>query len=241
MTILYRTVGPWGAGIGRDLNADEVDGNFYDLEGRMIVVEAAVGKTIDFLTIVGDQLTVTYTDHTTDTVTVPFVQWNWRIVWEPSTDYVAGDTFSESNSVYIVLFPHTSDLTFDPAANDGHGNDFYGLMLAAPTLSVPVLTQAGTTFTPTLSYADSYVRLTNAAGCAVSIPANADQPFAIGTELHFRDDSTAGDVTFDALSPAIINGVDGYLNESERRGGIVTLKKVATDAWDIFGLLRPIP
>jgi hypothetical protein len=44
----------------------------------------------------------------------------------------------------MVLFNHTSALTFDPNANDGLGHNFYGLLLQNPALTVPTGGATGT-------------------------------------------------------------------------------------------------
>lgn len=41
MPIVYRTTGPWGAGTGANLPAEDVDGNFYDLDQRVADLEDA--------------------------------------------------------------------------------------------------------------------------------------------------------------------------------------------------------
>ena len=57
MTIVYVTTGAWGAGTGTPNSAAQVDGNFYDVDQRIVDLDAdlAEGKRID---------TVTYTDPT---------------------------------------------------------------------------------------------------------------------------------------------------------------------------------
>lgn len=99
----------------------------------------------------------------------------------------------------------------------------------------PVVTKSGTTLTIATADRGSYMRLTNAAGCAVTVPANDDDPIPIHSEFHFR--RCAGQVTFDAPTGTIIRGIDGFLDELGATGAVATLKKIATDEWDLFGLL----
>jgi len=40
--------------------------------------------------------------------------------------------------LYVVLFDHTSDTSFDPGANDGAGHDYYSLMVQTPGSPIPV-------------------------------------------------------------------------------------------------------
>jgi hypothetical protein len=52
MTITYVTTGPWGAGTGTPNSAAQVDGNFYDVDQRIVALNAdlAEGKRIDSVT-----------------------------------------------------------------------------------------------------------------------------------------------------------------------------------------------
>ena len=49
MTIVYVTTGAWGAGTGTPNSAAQVDGNFYDVDQRIVdlVADLAEGKRID--------------------------------------------------------------------------------------------------------------------------------------------------------------------------------------------------
>jgi hypothetical protein len=203
-------------------------------------------------------------------VTLPTATFTFRGQWLPDTVYSANDIITEDGSVYLVLLGHTSAGTFDPGANNGSGADFYGLLLSLPAdvipaggstgevltkvsgtdfdvawepvggpSGAPVQTKTGTTFTPALTDAGTYNRLTNASGCTVHIPDDAAVAFSIGTEIHFRQANPAG-MSFVGSSPVVLNGVTGYLDETAAEGATCTLKKVATDTWDLFGLLEPM-
>ncbi len=118
------------------------------------------------------------------------------------------------------------------------GDDFdtdWGTASFVPT----VVTVPGSSFTPsTLSNAQCYYRCTNAAGCTVTIPSDFILPFPIGTEMHFRQcgpgsvviqgqDDTDGDVFVDA-------GTD-FDTVTDGSGSVITVKKIGTDLWDVFG------
>jgi hypothetical protein len=62
--------------------------------------------------------------------------------------------------------------------------------------------------------------------------------FAVDTELHFRQ-ATTNPIIFVGAVGVSIDVPTGFLAESNVSGATVTLKQVATDAWDIFGLLAP--
>jgi hypothetical protein len=106
-----------------------------------------------------------------------------------------------------------------------------------PTPRVPaVVTVSTLSHDLTADDVNKYHRCTNAAGCSVVVPDDAVLDVPVGSEYHFRS-ATVGVVSFGVASGATINGVTGYLNATSVQGATVTLKKVAADSWDIFGLL----
>jgi hypothetical protein len=236
MTTIYRTAGAWGAGKGSDLTAAEVDENFFGHESRIANLETTTFVGIDHITVVGDQMTIVMTDHS---IQGPFTlpsgtgAWVFMGAWAPGTPYSVNDVITANGAVYLVIFAHTSQASFSPTANDGSGHDFYALLISAP--AIPVYTVTTTTFTPNAGYANSYIRCTNASGCIVTIPQGV---FAVDTELHFRQ-ATTNPIIFVGAVGVSIDVPTGFLAESNVSGATVTLKQVATDAWDIFGLLAP--
>lgn len=239
MTSTFRTAGAWGGGVGRPLTWAEQDQNMYDKETRLAGLEvggSAVG--IANIEVVGGVLVITMTDLSQYTFDLSqlTVAWSAKGAWLPSHVYQALDTVSYGNAVYLVNIDHTSDTTFDPNAMEGTVPR-YSLIFTFPVVPQG-FDRTGSTFTPALEDANTYNRMINAAGCAVTI--DPDVPFEPWTQLHFRDESsdTGANVTFAISSPGIINPQRGYLNETPGSGCTVTLKKVgATNAWDIFGLL----
>lgn len=181
----YRGDGDWGTGKGALLTAEEVDENFWGHEERLADLEtdiaAGPGRSISSITATGSQITVHYSDGTTDG---PFT-----------------------------------------------------LPISTAILAADVVTVAGTTFAPTLAAAQAYHRCTHASGCVVTIPPNADVAFPLKTEMHFRQ-AAAGTVSFVEGTGVTINGITGYNEATQGPGAVVTLKKIATDIWDIFGMLE---
>jgi hypothetical protein len=112
MTITYRLVK------GSPLTFAEEDGNFSDLDGRVVSLESAsLANPIDAVTITGNQLTFHYTTAAgggSDTVTIPVAQWNGRGDWQPLTSYAVNDLVIAESNLYLVQIAHTSDATFDP-------------------------------------------------------------------------------------------------------------------------------
>lgn len=237
MTTTFRTAGAWGAGKGADLTPAEVDNNFYDKETRITAIEAAgVAVGIASITVSGDQMTITMTDASTQgPFTLPTVQWTAGGAWLPSTLYQSLTVLTYGGSAYLVTIDHISDTTFDPNALSGTQAIYELLWSFAPAAGFEITTSS---FTPDLTHANCYMRLTNASGCSVLIDPAIE--YAAWTELHFRDESTdtGAAATFDISTPGFINGVAGHLNVTAGQGSVVTLKKVgATDGWDIMGRL----
>ncbi len=74
----------------------------------------------------------------------------------------------------------------------------------------------------------------------MTIDTFANQLWMPFTEIHLRDeslDSPSGGVFVAPASPAVINGVSGFVNQTAKPGGTLFLKNIATDSWDIGGLL----
>jgi hypothetical protein len=112
------------------------------------------------------------------------------------------------------------------------------------TVTVPVAapysrvaTVAGTTATLGLVDGWSYLRCTNAAGCAVTVPTDAQLNFVIGTEIRLvqigEDPVTLNDqfadVTLNAPTAA------DFPLATSGEGTVITIKKVAADTWDVYG------
>jgi hypothetical protein len=58
---------------------------------------------------------------------LPQVALTFRGAWAPNTPYSLNDVFyvSALSSVYVVIWAHTSNATFDPNANDGAMHNYY--------------------------------------------------------------------------------------------------------------------
>lgn len=130
MAIVYRTTGAWGAGKGSDLTAAEVDGNFYDLDQRVVAIEVAAPAVDEIASfqLVGSQLTIfTSEGGEFGPFTVPVAVFHWTDDWQTSHAYSELDLFRyipesqfDDGGVYMVLQDHTSDATtFDPNAELG--------------------------------------------------------------------------------------------------------------------------
>lgn len=112
----------------------------------------------------------------------------------------------------------------------GSGVNITGTMIDAFT---PVTTQTGTSYTAVLADANSYVRFTNAAAVAFTIPPNSSVAFPIGTVIEFEQGG-AGALTITAGVGVTLNsrGADLVLAGQYAIGAA---KKVATDTWTVTG------
>ena len=134
MAIIYRTLGAWGPGKGADLTAAEVDGNFYDHEGRIADLETNPpdAVSIDTIDVTGNLLTITMTDASVQgPFVIPTTRFRWVGEWLPSVEYFENDVFFNDLSIYVVLFDHTSATTFDAERFDSVGF-IYQEMIAVP-------------------------------------------------------------------------------------------------------------
>jgi hypothetical protein len=136
MTVVYRNTGPWGAGLGRVLTSMEGDTNFWTHDQAITALQALpLGVGISTITQTApNQFTIALTDGRNYVMTIPELAFTWRGVWAPFTYYSPHDLFSvpTTNSIYQVLWGHSSAATFDPNANDGVGHSYYALWLQVP-------------------------------------------------------------------------------------------------------------
>ena len=133
MTIVFVTTGAWGAGTGTPNSAAQVDGNFYDVDQRIVdlVDDLAEGKRIDSVTYSDVSMTFHYTDGTSQVIPLPVATLEYVGPWTNSTPYQRGQMISADNGFYQVLEAHTTPAlpaAFDPAATDGT-NPFYQLWM----------------------------------------------------------------------------------------------------------------
>jgi len=212
-------------------------------------VAATAYQANDLVTVAGQGVFMVLTAHTSDATFDPDYivgsdsayqlvlqevryAFDFRGDWTQSTAYAVNDVVSvPAQGIYLVLQDHTSATTFDPARQIGAA-DVYQLLYAEPRSAVVAVT--GTTFTPVTIWA--YHRCSNAAGCAVTLPTNAAAPFPIGSEFHFRQGGAAA-VSIAGDTGVTVNLPAGANAETAALGAVLTAKKVATDEWDIFGLL----
>lgn len=136
MTIVYVTTGVWGAGSGTPNSAAQVDGNFYDVDQRLVdmVADLAEGKRIDTVTYASNSMTFHFTDGTSQVIPLPVATLEYVGPWMNSVPYIRGQLITADNGFYQVLQDHTTPAapaTFDPNATDGStdNNPLYQLWM----------------------------------------------------------------------------------------------------------------
>ena len=94
----------------------------------------------------------------------------------------------------------------------------------------------------TLSGADMahFLRCTNAAGCAVEVPADDAGPIAVSSEVAIRQSAFAAVTIAPAVGVTLLP-VDDREFATGFRGAVVRLKKVAANSWAVWGDLATEP
>jgi len=141
MTIVYVTTGAWGAGTSTPNSAAQVDGNFYDVDQRIVGLtdDLAEGKRIDTVTYSDTSMTFHFTDGTSQVIPLPVVTLQYVGPWMNGAPYTRGQMITAGNGFYQVLENHTTPAApapFDPNATDGttDNNPLYQLWM--PLLDV---------------------------------------------------------------------------------------------------------
>jgi len=95
--------------------------------------------------------------------------------------------------------------------------------------------QTGTSYTLVLADALKYIRMNNASASTLTVPPNADVAIAVGSTCHVRQVG-AGQVTLVAGTGVTINTPETL--KLRKAGAIISLTKVATNEWDVYGDLE---
>lgn len=95
-----------------------------------------------------------------------------------------------------------------------------------------IITESTTARTLAIGDAFKYIRTTNGSATTITVPLNASVAFATGTQIDVFQ-AGAGQVTFAATGGVTINYNTGLKIGAQYKAA--TLKKVATDTWDLVG------
>lgn len=104
-----------------------------------------------------------------------------------------------------------------------------GRVTATSVIEDNVIVHSGSTLTLTLADVGKYYVLTNAGGCAVTLPAQASVAWPAGTDFGFRRGAAAGPISF--VTTATING---NAAATVPQNGMMALKRRAADSWDFI-------
>lgn len=241
MTITYRTSGAWGSGKGSNLTAAEVDGNFYDLDGRVTDLEdnPPVPAEISNIAVSGSQVTFYLSNGSSyGPYTLPRSRFSWRGYWAASTAYVGNDLVRVRGlGVYLCLEPHTSTGSFDPDATTGSAEPIWAQMMGeVAEVKTGAVDSAGN-YDPQRTDAGKYIRINDASPVSIDMNDAEYDVLSVGVEIHYRQGG-AGQLSFLEGSATTINVPAGYAATTAYQGALVTLKKVSAGVWDIFGALE---
>lgn len=237
--LVYRTAGDWGGGKGSPLAPSEVDQNFRALEQAVSAAEhgSGVPVTIDRFEVEGAWFTAVLTDAgELGPFPLPLSVLRWRGEWAPATAYETLDVVVVVNDgVYAIRVDHVSAATFDAETLAEDRRRIYGALVTIdPGDLTGAGTVTGTAHTLGLDDARRLLNCTAGGGCAVTVPRNTTVDFARGTEIALRQGG-AGPVEILPGPGVALNPVEGRNRESAFRGGVVHVKKVGTNTWDLFG------
>jgi len=135
MTVVYVTSGAWGSGTGTPNTAAQVDGNFYDVDQRLVALNADLdeGKRIESVTYTPNSMTFHFTDGSSQVIPLPIATITYVGQWINSTPYSRGQMVSVPGvGMFQVLVDHTTPAlpaVFDANATDGSGNPLYSFWM----------------------------------------------------------------------------------------------------------------
>lgn len=232
---------------GSNITASEHDASLHNLDDRTTVLEdtaagltSVIGAEID----TNGHLIITLSN--SDTIDAgplpdgPSFADLFIGPWPASTQVYKNQLFTAVGRLYVVLRDHITASTFDPAANDGGGHDYYNLVLDFTSVTGREISDS--TFSPDITDVGTLVRLTSSSTCVVTIDPSLDWPD--WAEIHFRDQTVGGasfEITSTTAEPATINPQYGSNNVSAGPGSSIGLKKVgSTSDWDIWGRLEAV-
>lgn len=233
---------------GSPITEAEYDGSLHNLDDRMTVVEGVAGSnaypTGFEINTAGHLDVIMSNSAVIDAGPLPSpnsLALAFKGQWQPSTLYQVNDLFTAPTSNWLgaVLVQHTSAGSFDWAATDGFAHDLY--MVLVPFSPAPVAkTLTDTAHTLTLDDINTYMRMTGtdtSGVTTITIPTNATVPIPVDSDFHFRQ-CAADSLLFTAAGGVTLNYPTDSHNNTDVIGAVVTLRKVATNEWDLFGKLQ---
>ena len=118
ITLVFRTVGAWGAGKGSNLIASDVDNNFWNLAQAIedIIASPVAAINIASVQVSGTNMTFVMSDSSTiGPIPLPVLKFRYLGVWQPNYAYAELDTFYVNGfGIFTTQIAHTSGVSFDP-------------------------------------------------------------------------------------------------------------------------------
>lgn len=227
MTLVFRR------DLTRNLTAAEADGNIDDLNGRVTTLEGGSAQGgVTSWTLSGTVQTLHFANSTTLSLDIGTAN-AYSLVdhlkgsWAPAVAYIKDDLFTYQGVLYAVAYPHTSAGSFDEnSTTSGHNN--YKVVCR---FGQGVLTVSAASVTPDASFANKYIRCTNAGGCIITLPQGVFSPADFMT---WRQCGVGG-LTFEWPTAVTVNGIDGFAATTSKRGSVVNTFVVGSAAYDMFG------
>lgn len=246
--ITFRTDGAWGPGKGSNLTPAEVDVNFYGLKLAVEDLQNNPPEPNQIANIVvsGSTLTVIMEDDTEfGPFDLPVAAFSFRGPWEAETAYFVNDLVVVDTALYLVVEQHLSPEEFDAEYEASSGGDFaYQLVLESfggSGSGGAVVDTVELSFSPQLGDEGTYYRVEVYSPdiSEIILPNNSDVAFEIGTELRFFQ---FGDQNVWVYGDSGVNveNASGFDSKTRDYGSVIWAKKVAANAWDVWGDLLPL-
>lgn len=231
---------------GSNLTPDEVDDNFLELRTDLddVIANPPTANSIETIEASGFTWIITLTDGTVlDPLPIPVAQPLWRGEWAPFTLYHALDFFKVTDrGIFSVLVDHTSAATFDDQEIGGSPPAFLYTELIEVT-SVHKVSSLTGDYTLTLPDADAYLRMASGDSPAteifITVPAEADVAFVVGTTVAFEQLDDSGGVTIIGDAGVAVNLSPALTPTTNGQYAVAQIKKVSTNEWVLFGNLLP--
>lgn len=128
MALKYVTDGPWGAGLHRELDANEIDTNFWEVLQSVLSPDSPVSFAEIPFTVVGS----TFYFHLNDATSygpfdLPVATMHFQFEWTADSLYNVNDLITAPNSLgglWIVTVAHDTigETEFDPDATEDPGS-----------------------------------------------------------------------------------------------------------------------
>lgn len=252
MTLRYRTAGPWGAGLGSNLSAAQVDENFYTLSQALSSFTAPPGVGISSITMAGASMTVHLSDGSTQgPFVLPTAAFRFTGDYQPGTDYAPLDIFYDPNSgLYLVSIAYHSpeDDPFNPNVIDTDGNKLLQLVLPISPNSIPVLnatTEDTSSYTVQFFDQASWRRFINTGEAtttdpsAIEVHIPLDPDWAPGFYMYLQQgDGHQVQVVTDATS-IVVESMETL--RTKKQGAVAMLTYLGDNLWSLSGDLESSP